>query len=106
MPVGWDADLEDIGTAMTAVQSALHTPKKTPDQQFVVLLRSLIADVNYGYDAEGMSPLKKLNGADVSSLRDLVRMVKANTAEFLEFELQDDGLIVLEAAECKVSHSG
>eukprot|EP00698_Gefionella_okellyi_P007352 TRINITY_DN1793_c0_g1_i1.p1 TRINITY_DN1793_c0_g1~~TRINITY_DN1793_c0_g1_i1.p1 ORF type:complete len:546 (+),score=150.79 TRINITY_DN1793_c0_g1_i1:57-1640(+) len=92
----------EISTALSTIQKAVHSPKKSADEEFIVLLKVLIAEVNFGYDSESMVQLHKFNGETVINLRDFITKVKNCKSEFYEFLIGDSEKIVLDAEDCRV----
>lgn len=73
----------------------------SPDQnEVVLLLKVLAADVNAGYHPVANWTVTRVNGQPISNLRDLVRHVETNTASaYVTFENEQGGKIVLDRTQ-------
>lgn len=78
----------------------LQKPKKTPTDEFVVVLRSLIADVNFGYELHGLPHVRSVNGEKINNLKGLISAVMKSTGKFLEFSFKEE-VVVLEREQCR-----
>eukprot|EP00698_Gefionella_okellyi_P000572 TRINITY_DN10498_c0_g1_i4.p1 TRINITY_DN10498_c0_g1~~TRINITY_DN10498_c0_g1_i4.p1 ORF type:complete len:602 (-),score=127.79 TRINITY_DN10498_c0_g1_i4:24-1829(-) len=88
--------------SMLVIQKAVRMSQERSDQQYLILLRILPSEVNFGYRGGGIHHLKTVNGKEVDNLRELVKAVKLNKEEFIHFQF-DDGVVVIEHDEAKAT---
>jgi len=88
--------------SMLVIQKAVRMSKERPDSQYIILLRILPGEVNFGYRGGGIHHLKTVNDKEVDNMKDLIRAVKFNKEQFLHFKF-DDGVVVMEHQEAKES---
>ena len=81
------------------VDKALNALVQRPGQQLIILSQVLVDDVNTGYQQFQNLQVLRVNGAPVHNLRQLKRLLSnPKGAPFLKLEMEDDRVIVLDAA--------
>ncbi len=75
--------------------------KKKENEQVVVLIKILASEVNLGYHENRDLIIKKVNGKDISNIKDLVRTVKNTKGKFVSFEDTTGTEIVLDRKQAE-----
>jgi len=76
----------------------IATPKK---QQLVVLQRVLADEINKGYHDFANLIVQKVNGEEISGIKDLIKKIENTKEEFIEIELENRNKIILETEKAK-----
>lgn len=75
---------------------AKNNLKTKEDEEVVVLIKILAAEVNAGYHESRNLIIKKVNGKEIGNIRELVRTVENSRGEFISFEDAGGKEIVLD----------
>jgi len=76
---------------------------KLPGEQVVVLSQVLAADVNLGYESVTNTIVKKFNGIEITSLKQLADLVQSCSEPYMQFALNGSELVVLDTEEAKTA---
>ncbi|GJP31178.1 hypothetical protein CLOM_g9838 [Closterium sp. NIES-68] len=82
-------------------ERALRDIPKKPSQQIVILSRVLADEVNSGFERLAELQVKRVNGREVDSLRQLRDEVLQCTDGFVRFDLEDDRVIAVSVSAAK-----
>ncbi|CAK8985786.1 unnamed protein product [Durusdinium trenchii] len=103
------ARFSEVRKAPGELQAKLWEHKEHPEQEVIVLAKVLAAEVNYGYQDLACYELLSFAGRPVRSLRALRDRLQelhaAGSERFLRFGLSFNLEIVLEAEQCRQTHS-
>jgi S1-C subfamily serine protease len=83
------------------LDATFYGKKEFVDQEVVILSQILSSDFTVAFKKYEGYICKKLNGVEIRNMSHLVDMVDSNTSPFLNFELDNDWMIILDAAEAK-----
>ena len=72
--------------------------------QIVVLSEVMADEVNVGYQYIKYTAVTRVNGRQVRDLKDFIAKVEAVKRGFLEIELEDDIVIVMDAEKCRAAN--
>lgn len=82
----------------------LNNIPEREDQQVVVLLKALAADVNQGYQNIGNWVVDRVNGEKIWNMRDLVERIESCEEPFIILEDQYNRQVVINRAQAQDSH--
>ncbi|PKU70486.1 protease Do-like 9 isoform X1 [Dendrobium catenatum] len=85
------------------LEKHLHAMAQSPDEQLVVVSQVLVADINIGYEDIVNTQVVAFNGKPVKNLKSLANMVESCTDEFLQFDLEYEQIVVLQAKTAKAA---
>jgi len=88
----------DYDAPVKLLDRMMHDHVTERGQNVVVLSQVLASDANIGYEDIVNTAVLGFNGAPVTNLKQLARMVETCTEEFLRFELEHELLVVLKRA--------
>ena len=90
------------------VDRAMNEVRKDPGQEVVILSVVLVDAVNAGYSSMADLEVKRVNGEEVRNLRHLRELVERcggpGGEPYVRFDLADDRVLVLDAAEAAAAH--
>ncbi|XP_052201550.1 protease Do-like 10, mitochondrial isoform X2 [Diospyros lotus] len=86
-------------------ERALRELPKKAGEQLVILSQILIDDINAGYERLAELQVKKVNGVEINNLKHLCCLVEDCKEEYVQFDLDDERVIVLNYQSAKIATS-
>lgn len=85
-------------------ERALNDDQEVAGEEVVVLSQVLADEVNAGYQGMQDVEVKKVDGKDIRSMRQLKEAVEGARGEFLRVDLRDRKVLVLNLKEAREAH--
>eukprot|EP00850_Spirogloea_muscicola_P009988 SM000057S18418 [mRNA] locus=s57:518427:521621:+ [translate_table: standard] len=96
----------DYDAPVKLLDQLFNSMAAAPDQQIVVISQVLVADINIGYEEICNTQVMAVNGMPVQNLKHLATMVENCADAFLQFDLEYQQLLILDAKVAREATPG